>query len=84
MAPACGRQGAASVDNHPGVEYGGSGSRHPTPGIPHLTELCLDDCSSDAVASTTSAGLLLSSVFLECLPALAILYALSDLSHTLQ
>lgn len=53
VAPACGRQGPASVDNHPGVEYGGSGSRHPTPGIPHLTEVCVVDCSSDAVASTT-------------------------------
>lgn len=87
MAPACGRQGAASVDNHPGVELEGVGqpSSH-TPGSPHLAEW---------VSSTAAQTLLLpqflgiaslagNSVFLGCLPALAILYAMDDLSHTLQ
>lgn len=87
MAPACGRQGAASVDSHPGVEYGGSGSRHPTPDIPHLTEVCVWPTAALTLLLPQPLGiasLVGVSVFLECLLALAILYAMSDLSHTLQ
>lgn len=56
VAPACGRQGAASVDSHPGVESGVVGQPSSHTGHPSSDGIAVANCSHHVAASTTFGG----------------------------